>query len=712
MRLKQIKLAGFKSFVDVTKVPFPHQMTAIVGPNGCGKSNIIDAVRWVLGESSAKNLRGDAMTDVIFNGSAERKPIGQASVELIFETQYETQAERAQDSPTNNFHLAANLAERNEVSIRRTVNRDGQNLYYLNGSKCRKKDITDVFLGSGLGPKSYAIIEQGMISRLIESKPQELRVFVEEAAGVSKYKERRRETELKLGHTSDNLSRLGDISQEIGIHLNVLDQQAAQASQYRKLKAQERELKSIIATVKYQAAQRQLDKLSAVIADLSQQMSAAKQELGEQKSALSKQEQTIEQDYQLLSLAQHELTSVNQANSRCRQELATAQHLLENNEKQLARYAEKQRESREKSQQYQAEINNWQKKLAELAPQILLAEQALVAAKAELLNLEQQLTEKEQLVQAKSRERLAQQEQRIARQKASLAHQESLTKLDAQIEAKQSRINELDEQTFDDLDELTVQQQSLTKQLLATNEMFAALEDEKQQVDADLEAVAKALSDATQIQLADQLKLEQLETQLAVKEEWQTECEHWLTEQGIAGKENTGKGNTGQGITGLKSYREVISVEKAWQVAADKVLGHWLDAFLLNNKDYEQLLLTAEQTLEEATQTTQRYWLINQGKLEQSAKHGSLATKVSTYVGFLPILNQVQIAKDKSALATMLSASTAIHADERYIVCQDGSLWSNVTTSKGRELQSVNRLALQCQYDEAQRESSEASTNN
>ena len=161
MRLKQIKLAGFKSFVDATTVPFPDQMTAIVGPNGCGKSNVIDAVRWVLGESSAKNLRGDAMTDVIFNGSTNRKPVSQASVELVFDN-----AEG---------RLQGNLASRNEISVKRQVNKDAQSTYFLNGSKCRRRDITDIFLGTGLGPRSYAIIEQGMISKLIESKPQELR---------------------------------------------------------------------------------------------------------------------------------------------------------------------------------------------------------------------------------------------------------------------------------------------------------------------------------------------------------------------------------------------------------------------------------------------------------------------------------------------------------------------------------------------------------
>ena len=163
MRLKHIKLVGFKSFVDPTKVPFPDQMTCVVGPNGCGKSNVIDAVRWVLGESSAKNLRGDAMSDVIFNGSSARKPVSQASVELVFDN--------------SSGRIQGEYAAFNEISVKRLVTRDGQSNYFLNGSRCRRRDITDLFLGTGLGPRSYAIIEQGMISRLIESRPQELRVL-------------------------------------------------------------------------------------------------------------------------------------------------------------------------------------------------------------------------------------------------------------------------------------------------------------------------------------------------------------------------------------------------------------------------------------------------------------------------------------------------------------------------------------------------------
>ena len=237
MRLKSIKLAGFKSFVDPTSVHFPSNLCAVVGPNGCGKSNIIDAVRWVMGESSAKNLRGESMTDVIFNGSGGRKPVGQASIELIFDN--------------SEGRIVGEYASYSEIGIKRKVTRDGQSNYYLNGSKCRRRDITDIFLGTGLGPRSYAIIEQGMISRLIEARPDELRIYIEEAAGISKYKERRRDTENRIRRTMENLERLTDIRDELGRQLSRLERQAKAAEKYSEYKKEERQTSDELLALKW-----------------------------------------------------------------------------------------------------------------------------------------------------------------------------------------------------------------------------------------------------------------------------------------------------------------------------------------------------------------------------------------------------------------------------------------------------------------------------
>ncbi|MEM8682380.1 MAG: chromosome segregation protein SMC [Pseudomonadota bacterium] len=258
MRLSKIRLAGFKSFVDPTNITFPSSLVGVVGPNGCGKSNVIDAVRWVMGESSASRLRGDSITDVIFNGSSARKPVGAASVELLFDNSETT--------------LEGQYAKYAEISIRREVTRDGISNYYLNGARCRRKDITGIFLGTGLGPRSYSIIEQGMISRLIEAKPEEMRVFIEEAAGISKYKDRRRETSNRIKHTKENLERLQDVLEEVEKQLKHLDRQAKTAERYAKYKEDERRTSAELLALK--------------TSDLDQQASEARATLEERKTLL------------------------------------------------------------------------------------------------------------------------------------------------------------------------------------------------------------------------------------------------------------------------------------------------------------------------------------------------------------------------------------------------------------------------------------------
>lgn len=245
MRLTKIKLSGFKSFVDPTTIPIPSSLVGIVGPNGCGKSNIIDAISWVMGESSAKQLRGDSLTDVIFNGSDSRQPVGQSTVELEFDN--------------SEGKLGGQYASYTEISIKRQMTREGISTYFLNGSRCRRRDIQAIFLGTGLGPRSYAIIEQGVISRLIDAKPEELRLFIEEAAGISKYRERRRETENRIRHTKDNIDRLNDIREELNKQLLTLRRQARAAERYQTLKQDERKTKAELLAITWRDLNQQVD---------------------------------------------------------------------------------------------------------------------------------------------------------------------------------------------------------------------------------------------------------------------------------------------------------------------------------------------------------------------------------------------------------------------------------------------------------------------
>jgi chromosome segregation protein len=261
MRLEKIKLAGFKSFVDPTTVLFPSNLVGIVGPNGCGKSNVIDAVRWVMGESSAKMLRGESMADVIFNGSSSRKPVGTATIELIFDNA--------------DGGAGGQYAQYSQISVKRQVSRDGQSIYFLNGVRCRRRDITDLFLGTGLGPRSYSIIEQGMISRIIEARPEDLRVYLEEAAGISKYKERRRETENRIGHTRENLERLDDLREEVQKQLRHLERQSATARRYKAFREEERRVRAELLVLRLEDMLGDMEKLDRAIAEQENRLQSA-----------------------------------------------------------------------------------------------------------------------------------------------------------------------------------------------------------------------------------------------------------------------------------------------------------------------------------------------------------------------------------------------------------------------------------------------------
>ncbi len=325
MRLDRIKLAGFKSFVDPTTLMLKSNRVGIVGPNGCGKSNIIDAVRWVMGESSAKHLRGETMADVIFNGSSSRKPVGMASVELIFDNS---------GAPTPSPY-----ASYQEISIKRQVSRDGQSVYLLNGSRCRRKDIIDIFLGTGLGARSYAIIEQGTISRLIEARPDELREVIEEAAGISKYKERRHEAEIRMRHTRENLDRLQDLRDEVAKRLDQLQRQAQKAEQYAELKQQQRRLRQEVLALRWRNYNLLYQRDQADIAEIEQALdalAAEQQRCDESLHEATEQQQALQRT---LNTQQGRFYALSGDISRLDHTIKHAQKLSEEKHRELERLA-------------------------------------------------------------------------------------------------------------------------------------------------------------------------------------------------------------------------------------------------------------------------------------------------------------------------------------------------------------------------------------
>ncbi len=335
MRLKHIKLSGFKSFVDPTSVSFPANLVGVVGPNGCGKSNVIDAVRWVMGESSAKTLRGDSMADVIFNGSTARKPVGYG-----------------------------------EIAIRRELSRDGQSLYYINKTRCRRRDITDIFLGTGLGPRSYSIIEQGMVSRIIEAKPEELRVLVEEAAGISKYKERRRETETRIRHTQENLERVGDICRELESQLRRLKRQSSAAARYKTLKQEERTLRVQVMSLRWRGLDQQLKEQDS---NLSRRQTELESKIADQRGA----EKGIEQLRQELAGANERLNQTQGEFYQVGAEIASKEQSIEHSrqtqrqrEQELQRLTEAYDEAQGHGEADRDRLADLQQKLEECRPRL------------------------------------------------------------------------------------------------------------------------------------------------------------------------------------------------------------------------------------------------------------------------------------------------------------------------------------------------------
>jgi chromosome segregation protein len=356
MRLKTIKLSGFKSFVEPITIPISGDLIGIIGPNGCGKSNIIDAVRWVMGEMSAKNLRGDSMADVIFNGSNSRKPVAAASVELVFDNSDGT--------------AGGQYASYAEIAIRREAGRDGQSDYFLNRTKCRRKDITDIFLGTGLGPRAYSIIEQGMVTRIIEAKPEDLRGFIEEAAGISKYKERRRETESRIKHTRENLTRVEDIRKELETQLSKLQKQSKAAARYKELKQEERLVKAQLLALRWLELDQKLHAHDRELAALQNalDLALARQHGIEAEIEKIRSQQTEAMDR--FNAVQAEFYSVGAEVSRLEQAI---QHARETRENQLREQEQINRSWGEASAHLQADVtrmDEMRRRLDELAPQL------------------------------------------------------------------------------------------------------------------------------------------------------------------------------------------------------------------------------------------------------------------------------------------------------------------------------------------------------
>jgi chromosome segregation protein len=551
MRLSKIKLAGFKSFVDPTTITFPSSLVGVVGPNGCGKSNVIDAVRWVMGESSASRLRGDSITDVIFNGSSARKPVGAASVELLFDNTDTT--------------LEGQYAKYAEIGIRREVSRDGISAYYLNGTRCRRKDITGVFLGTGLGPRSYSIIEQGMISRLIEAKPEEMRVFLEEAAGISKYKERRKETSNRIKHTKENLERLQDVLEEVEKHIKHLDRQAKTAERYGRYKEEERRTTAELLALRTHHLDEQARTANAHLDERRTRLE--EQVAGQRKLEASIEDARVRQSErtELFNEVQGRYYKVGSEIARLEQSIEHANELRERQEKDLEQAIHGAREIIEHIDKDESEIAQLELTLNELVPGLEQAEDAEKSSAESLQRAEAALADwQEQWDECTRKFNEAQQQRNIEQTRAE--------QIESRIRGYSERRKKLDDaRSSSDHDALKEKLEELTEQeqrkRQARDEFDRALTDIAEKIrklreqDQKLTRLVDERRGSVQAAQARFASLEAL--QKAALGEGDEGVQRWLE---------------GEGIDGERRVAKTLDVADGWEKAVETVLGDYLQA--------------------------------------------------------------------------------------------------------------------------------------
>lgn len=558
MRLKCIKLAGFKSFVDPTTVNFPSNLCAVVGPNGCGKSNIIDAVRWVMGESSAKNLRGENMTDVIFNGSSGRKPVGQASIELVFDNSDAT--------------LTGEYAAFTEISIKRKVSRDGDNSYYLNGTKCRRRDITDIFLGTGLGPRSYAIIEQGMISKLIEAKPEELRVYIEEAAGISKYKERRKDTESRMRRTQENLERLTDIRDELERQLSRLQRQAQAAEKYAEYKKEERLLKAQLQALKYQQLDVQAKAKQAGIRDLELQMESFVTDQVNKDTQIEKYRTQYTELGDKFNEVQGRYYAIGAEIARLEQSIQHANERARQLQVDLDQTTRDSKEAEENLAIDTQKAETWEAELLELEPELDLIKAAEETSTESLVDAEEAM-QRWQNEWDSFNQRASEPRQRAEVQQSRIQHLEQVQqRLLQRIEKLREEKNNLQDGSEDEsINQLNEQ---LAEMDLLAEEKRALLDAQSEQLDHIRNDNNRVVNELDQVKSKLQTmrgrhaSLEAL--QQAALGEKNKAVTQWLNQQGLGG-------NT--------RLAETVNVSDGWDKALETVLGASLQAVCADNLD-------------------------------------------------------------------------------------------------------------------------------
>ena len=617
MRLRKVKMAGFKSFVDSTDFLFPSDMVGIVGPNGCGKSNIVDAIRWVMGASS-KNIRGDTLEDVIFKGSSNRKPVGQASVELIFDN--------AQGKAGGQY------ASYSEIAIRRQVTRDGQSKYFLNGTHCRRRDISDIFLGTGLGPRSYAIIEQGTISRLIDAKPEEMRSHLEEAAGISKYKERRRETENRIRHTRENLDRLNDLIEEVAKQIAKLKRQASAAEKYKQLKAEERRSNAELLLLRMQSMHAELDEQNKSVEHQETKLEETIANLRALEAELEKLRQEHGSANELMNKVQGEYYQVGADISRLEQSIQHATETKQRHESDLEKtksnldaLVEELAKQDDAQQEFQQQMQTMQTELESLSEQYIEVDEAVSSAEtAELLwreaweELMHEANEPSHQVQAHSQRieflgqeinRLQDRQQKYQSEHAELLqskHEYDLESIQKRLDARSQAVNDCKRMLDQSIESITQSREKIEELVIQLDDHKA----EQQQINSEL-ATLQALQDA------------------ALKGE-QQQLQHWISDNKLEQ---------------APRLADQVEVDAGWERAVETVLDGYLEAICTSDLDN---IATQLGELQEG----HVMFFESSSVRDMQVSSNTLASKIKSSLGIKAELQKILVADDlKQALA-------------------------------------------------------------
>ena len=655
MRLRKIRLAGFKSFVDPTTIEFPGNIVGVVGPNGCGKSNVIDAVRWVMGEVSARSLRGATMADVVFNGSRTRKPVSRASVELVFDNL--------------DGRAGGRFAAYNEIAVRRQLAHEGQSSYWLNGTRCRRRDIMDVFHGTGLGPRSYAIIEQGMISRIVEAKPDDLRDVLEDAAGISKYKERRRETENRMRHTLENLDRLNDLRDELARRLAHLKRQATLAEKFRELKAAQRELEAEHLALQWRALDEQARRNAGRIADQESRLEAA---LAGQRRVEAELEKARAAYTEAVDTYNHRYRSVLDAGA----EVARTEESIQSIRRRREEVAGTLDQETGRLEAARRQIESERKQRDEIAARLALDEPALAELRGQSSSAHRDLGRIEEDVQALETEFEALSERE--REPARTVHAEQ-----ARIQHLESSISEIERRAQAlEAESGAIGPDSLEHEIAPIRRRLAAMERELEAAEAEqsrahdavqglreaVRAAEKALHDTREV-------LGQHRGRLASLDALQQEAlgaggglADWLDARGLAD---------------APRLAQSVRVARGWERAVETVLGARLQAVLADA--FETVAADAAGTLEQGTFT-----VIDAGVSElagRASAHGlaTLRSKVETHWPIAGLLEGVLCA---ASLEEGLGARARLAPDESVITAQGvwlGSAWLHVRRGGSEE---------------------------